>query len=499
MVGEPRVAPSRSFLWRSAVLGVVAALAFAACGDDGSSGAPNAGGGPEINAGATSSAGGRGSASGGVGHAGAPAPGSAGSAAGGEPGAAGDGAGSVTEADGISLDDFCELMTVRARQWLRDCRNIANAEDWWGTLNVTQLCSSGREAVEAGRLDYDPVQARACAALSVGSCDNVEALAYGIRAQQLQSNACAGVVKGVLGLGDECHPDSTNYADECAEGYCPPTACPSTCQAFAEADDDCDAVASFCDATRFFCNGEGKCQAFVAPGEPCPNRNECAPGDVCHSIDDQTALCTTPTALGQPCGPNDSCAEGGVCFEGECTAQVGLGEACTSSSHCPDGSFCNVTCRAFVELNGDCTLDLCGAGLTCVDMVCLAQGRVDDDCPCEEGLWCDEAEKCRAPGALDDACSMSDANSCPVPLFCHPQTLRCTEPAVENESCSMVAPSDSCQAELHCVCTQGCASLETAQGVCEPRGDVGTACTAFHDCASGVCAELECAADPLCY
>ncbi len=499
MVGERQLAPSQPYLCRSATLGLLAALAFAACGDDGSADARNMAAGGDPGVGATNAAGGSSAASTNAGQSGAPAPSGAGREAGGEPGAAGRGTGDAPVADGISLDDFCELMLVRARQWLRDCRNIANAEDWWGTINVAQLCSSGRDAVEAGRLDYDSVQAKACATLSVGPCSNVEALAYGTRAEQLQSNACVGVLTGTLGLGDECHPDSTNYADECAEGYCAPTACPSTCQAFAEADENCDAVSSFCDPTQSFCNVEGKCQAFVAPGEPCPNRDECAPSDVCHTIDDETAVCTTPTALGQSCGPNDVCAEGGVCLDGVCVAEVALGEPCASSRNCPAGSFCNGTCRELVELNGDCTSDLCDAGLTCVDMVCLAQGRVGDECPCEEGLWCDETQTCRGAGALDDDCSLSSANSCQVPLFCHPQTLHCTEPAPENDSCSVLAPSDSCQSGLHCVCIQNCASPATARGVCEPRGDLGSECAAFHDCASGVCSELECVADPLCY
>lgn len=496
MESERRVVPSQPWLCRSALLGLFAALAFAACGDDGRSSSRGPGDGGEAGAEASSSAGGSSAASTTAGDAGAPAPGSAGSTAGGEPGAAGDGAGGMAAVDGISVDDFCELVTVRARQWLRDCRNLPNAEEWWGTVNVTQFCSSGRDAIEAGRLDYDPVQAKACAAASVGSCDNMAALAYGTRAAD---PACAGVVTGALGLGDECHPDSTNYAGECAEGHCAATACPSTCQAFAGEGDECDLLASLCDPAQFFCNGQGECQPFVEPGEPCPARNECAAGDFCHGIDDQTYLCTTPTAVGEACGPSDSCADLSVCLDGECTAQVALGQACTWTGNCPSGSFCNGTCRAYVELDGDCTVDSCSPGLTCVDTVCLAQGRVGDDCPCEEGLWCNEQGQCQGPGQVGDDCSLAAANSCPVPLFCHPQTLKCSEPAAQDDACSMRAATDSCQPGLHCVCKQGCASIETAQGVCEPRAAVGADCSVWHDCAGGVCSAQKCVADPLCY
>src|SRR5688500_15152864 len=131
MVGERQVAPSHRFLSRGALLGLLAAFAFAACSDDKGVDPRSTGGGGEASTGATSSAGGSTAASSHAGQAGAPAPGSAGSEAGEGPGTAGHGAGGAPALDGVSFDDFCELMSVRARQWLRDCRNIANAEDWW--------------------------------------------------------------------------------------------------------------------------------------------------------------------------------------------------------------------------------------------------------------------------------------------------------------------------------------------------------------------------------
>jgi hypothetical protein len=476
-------------------------LVAAACGDDGartrSTGEAEGGAG---SGGAASTVGGSSATSSGAGEAGQPSPGAAGLGnIAGVDGGAGE-AGSGPGPDGLSFDDFCELVTVRARQWFRDCRNGPNAEDWWGTVNVTQLCSSGRAAVEAGRLVYDPVKAKACALLTVGACGNTEALAYGTRPQNLRSTACVGVLSGTLALDDECHPDSTNYADECAQGFCAPSACPSTCTAYAEAEEACDGVTTICDPATLFCNAQNQCQAFLAPGEPCPGRDECAPGDVCHGIDDQTYLCTTPVAIGQDCDEtNDVCAERAVCLDGKCTAKVALGEPCQYPDNCPEGAFCSGTCRAYVQVEGDCSVDNCAPGLLCTDSVCVAEGHVGEGCPCEVGLWCDETSKCRAPGEVGDDCSMSVASSCPVPLFCHPQTLKCTELAAENESCSMAAATDSCEPGLHCVCTQDCATPLTAAGTCEPRGAIDADCSVWHDCASGICTQQKCAPDPLCY
>lgn len=501
MASARRVAP-RCAPWLRALSPALGALLLvAACGDDdGSKRTPDDAEGGSGNAGAPFTAGGSSAVLGDAGEAGGPSPGAAGQPdVGGAPGGAGE-AGSGPGVDGLTLDDFCELVTVRARQWFRDCRNGPNAEEWWGTLNVTQFCSSGRAAVEAGRLSYDPVKAKACAALTVGACGNTEALSYGTRPQNLQGTACVGVVSGTLELGDECHPDSTNYADECAQGFCAPTACPSTCTAYAGAEEDCDGLTSICDPTTLFCNAQNSCQPFVAPGQPCPGRNECTPGDVCHGIDDQTYLCTTPVAVGEDCdATGDVCADRAVCFDGKCTAKVALDEPCQHSSNCPAGAYCNGTCLAYVELEGDCSFGNCAPGLVCSDAVCLAEGQIGDDCPCEVGLWCDETAKCRAPGEVGDDCSMTVASSCPVPLFCHPQTLKCTELAAESESCSMAAVTDSCQPGLHCVCTQGCATPLTAQGVCEPRGGAEADCAFWHDCASGICTQQKCAPNPLCY
>lgn len=474
-------------------------MAFAACGDDaGKNTLRDTGDAGAAGRDGSNAAGGSSAASSNAGSAGTPAPSMAGGEQGGEPGGGGQGSAGMPATNGLSADDFCELLTVRARQWLRDCRNLANAEDWWGTINIDQFCESGRDAIAAGRLEYDAVQAKECAAMSVGLCGNVEALAYGTRPQQLKSDVCAGVVTGTVALGDECHPDSTNYADECAEGYCAPTACPSTCTAYAEEDDDCDGVATLCDPSTLFCNAQSKCQPFLEPGSPCPARNECGPGAEC-VVDEQNSACTTLVAVGQPCEPTDVCADGAVCADGECRAKVALGDACRSYLNCPEGAFCSATCIEYFALNEDCTIGPCGEGLVCVDQVCVAQGQVDDDCPCEVGLWCDETDTCRAPGDVGDDCTMEQASSCPVPLFCHPQTLKCTEKAAENESCSMATVTDSCQAGLHCVCTQGCGAPLTAQGTCQPRLAGEADCTAWHDCLSSTCTQQTCVPDPLCY
>jgi hypothetical protein len=164
---------------------------------------------------------------------------------------------------------------------LRTCRvGFGDASGWWGTTNIDTFCSTGRAAVVAGRLSYDPVQAEACAAKSVGDCDSIAAFAFPSRGGIWNAQECAGVVVGSVPPGGECYADSTQYSSECANGFCGGDSCPGHCQSYAAVGDDCDLETLFCDPAEATCDA-GKCAVYPGPGEPCVSDVTCRPDLLC--------------------------------------------------------------------------------------------------------------------------------------------------------------------------------------------------------------------------
>jgi hypothetical protein len=489
-------------LWaHGLVLLLGAALASGACGDDASSkkGQGDQGGAGGDAAAGEPAAGGSAVVGGGTTGEGGTAPsGIAGNA---DAGQTGEGGAGGAAAAGITLDQFCELQ-VRAREWLRECRPFfGDASGWWGAQNIDQFCSSGREAIEAGRLIYDPVQAAACAELSVGGCEDIEAFAFGVGQPQsgfLQSSVCEGVVTGTVALGDACHANSQLYASECVEGFCSSDACPGTCTAYSEVNDSCDGSSSACDPATAYCDAE-QCQPLSGVGEPCDGLLPCAPGLTCWTGIDSSA-CVMPVAAGQPCeAATDLCVAGAICRQGECATQVPLGQPCNSATQCPADAYCSETCQQAVPLNGDCSGgQQCVAGTTCVADACRLYGQAGEDCPCETGLWCDAANDCQPPGGVDEACDPRYLGTCELPLFCDPTSSQCVAPAAENDPCNFATPLDSCQAGLYCSCSSGCGVPYQATASCQPRLADDADCSRSEQCLSGTCTNLKCATPPLC-
>lgn len=448
---------------------------------------------------------------------------------------------------GMGIDAFCELLQARARSWLRECRSFGDSGDFWGTQRIDRFCSSGRAAVEAGRLEYDPVQAEACAALSVGGCEDIEAFAYSVenipQAGALQADVCEGVVTGLVPLGGACHGDSTDYAYECSEGYCTTATCPGTCTAYASIGGACDLEPKACDPSVAFCNSEGDCQAYVALGGGC-DEAPCTPGDLCRFDETEgSSRCVPSVEPGGNCDPAlTQCAQNLECYQGVCVDQVPLGATCVDTAHCPASAYCNGTCVARVPVDGDCSL-----GQTCVDealcdgVSCVVPGAEDEPCPCASGLYCDDGGTCRVLGAVGadcttaegaaapsqceaelrcvpseietgvpvafacqpqggagDPCLPQTANTCRVPFFCHPTNFTCSAPAGADETCNFALVRDSCQADQYCACVLDCDGLaHQATAECTARLDNGSECTTDKSCASSVCSST-CQAESLC-
>lgn len=460
----------------------------------------------------------------------------------GEPGTAGeDGAGGDTGAGGaggMSIAEFCELLPPRARSWLRTCRfGFGDASGWWGTENIDRFCSTGRAAVAAGRLEYDPVQAAACAADSFGDCETIAAFAYPIRNGLWSTNACAGVVRGTVPTGGECYADSTHYSGECAAGFCGGDTCPGHCEDYVAVGDDCDLEALRCDPAEALCL-EGKCTKYSKPGEPC--LSNCRPDLLC-ATELEPETCLERRKIGETCQVNDQCS-GSVCLRGKCTDQVAMGEPCDLHTNCPSGAYCDGTCKPRLPLAADCldTTVPCLENAQCIDGTCQVLGEEGDACPCDYDLWCDAEDRCRTPGELDADCSRADdlliyercasplvcrpsdlddptalsclaqgaegdpcrpqfSYTCQAPFFCEPVTARCTRPGAVDQPCSPVLALESCQTGLSCRCTSdGCTAATLGPGLCKARVSDGSDCVNNADCSSGSCVAQKCAASTLC-
>jgi hypothetical protein len=478
---------------------LVASAALEACGDDPAQQAAGSAGGEagESSGGAPGS--GASSAQGGSGA--LPQAGVGSGMAGESMALGGDGAGGAPEA-GMSLDEFCQLRE-RASEWLRECRTFGDAIGWWGTQNIVELCSSGREAIEAGRLVYDPLQAAECYALSVGGCDNIEAFAFGQLGGQaafLMSNVCQGVVKGAVALGDDCHAGSTRYGDECADGFCSHDACPGTCTAFSAIDEGCDGISSECDPATSFCNASNVCEAYAEADAECSGSVPCAAGYRCHDGIDGPGQCVPIIEVGRACSASlDQCVSGSICYQGECATEVPLGADCNSPSICPAGAYCNLTCQKVIAVDDDCPNGYgCADGATCVEGKCRLYGAASEACPCQAGLWCDGTNTCRERGAEGAVCSPSLLNSCQVPLFCEPASGKCRVPGAKDAPCNYQFPLDSCESGLHCVCSSDCTTPATATASCQPQLENDSDCAQASECLSGVCTDQKCADSSAC-
>ncbi len=261
---------------------------------------------------------------------------------------------------------------------------------------------------------------------------------------------------------------------------------------------------------------------IVEPGETDPDKPD-TDGD---GVGDRFDLCqgTAPGAAVNSagcscaqilCDDGDVCNGAEVCVAGMCLPGVPLvcddGNACTTDT-CDRLTGCHSTpipgcggCTTAAQCDDGnrCTAD------TCVSGHCL-HAALADGVSCEDGLFCDGAEVCRA-GACAPGVPVvcDDGNACTTDV-CDESRRACTHTAVSGccTADAQCAPSDACHTNARCTanrCTDDpvvCpAGGECATATCDPRTGCGTTslpdgtpcddgnvCTTNDVCTAGTCA-----------
>lgn len=182
----------------------------------------------------------------------------------------------------------------------------------------------------------------------------------------------------------------------------------------------------------------------------------------------QAALVGTVAANGT-CYSSDDCASGyctwdlaaGTC-PGTCKPFAALGQPCSVQQMCADGQACD------------------GAGGA---MTCKARSGVGGTCPCQDNLWCDSSEVCRAYAATGSSCAAATVQCNPFSTCAGtPRTCR-----------AFVGLGEACDpAESVCGLGYGC---DSATSKCVSWPSVGQACPNFL-CVDGYCDFM--AASPVC-
>lgn len=283
-------------------------------------------------------------------------------------------------------------------------------------------------AVESGSLDYFELAARDCKAAIEGlGCE------VGYDHDPLVPAACRAMVTARGTEGDACY-----LGFDCAEGfYCDDgAACP------------------------------GRCAPLLGNNQPCSFGERCADDLYC----DVTAMrCLSRTDLGGTCAlalSGNPCVDGAFCDRSNpaapaCVRARGRNEGCNSDAECAQGALC-IGNRCSAGLEGDA----CAEAFHCAPELRCVSGR------------------CRAPGALDDACD-------PAGVPCG-AGLTCTSTQSEVRCRPQLAPGVSCGED-----TPACLLGRCAAGVCAAALEDGAACADPIECLPGrACEGGRCAPVP---
>jgi hypothetical protein len=383
------------------------------------------------------------------------APGGQASELGGAAAFAGATGGAGAPAIGIELDELCQLLPDMMCAWVDRCRFWTNRTcgDWWGTDAVDVLCSEGVKAVDAGLLEYDPLEGRRCLEESRAlSCHDQ----FGTPYVATGSGACARMLKGTVEANGDCYL-SYLTTDECQPGlYCSMSdSCPGSCKPRLEAGADCSGEQC---VAGYQCVAD-QCAPAPKEGEPC---GTCGDGLLCRPSELAGArVCSRLVAEGESCSHSGECPYQTSCLGGKCRHAAAAGEVCSSPSQCPDGFAC--------------IADDVGVG-TC-------QAAPGEDQDCDQGGHCGNPFDCislQAGGAkcakvgFDEAC---DVDSCPGG-FCSEGL--CVPLLGEGEPCT------GKETDFHRECEVGfsCIPVDTSltSFACQAPGTVGAACAAAFHC-----------------
>lgn len=209
-------------------------------------------------------------------------------------------------------------------------------------------CAVWDNAVQRGRLRYEPSRANACsAALQALGCQGI----FAGPQFELVLDSCRDALVGTVAPGGACGDDA-----ECQRG-------------------------SFCDQSGGVC--PYTCRSYSQLGEACAFPARCAPGLYCDrsAAPDLCQQWSPASAVNGPCGtPGTYCDEGLYCpFLGNtCALRKGLGQTCAGAtsfllSDCQVGLFCvQGACRVPKQPGSPCV----PGDLECVGgSACLSPGN----------------------------------------------------------------------------------------------------------------------------
>lgn len=318
-------------------------------------------------------------------------------------GGGGDGESITAESYPSKLHDaFCGLL-VR-------CGAVADFETCLDTNLGLAFSASANElvAIDAGRSEFHPDNARAClAAFEQLSCDITS------RAFRVLPDACSTTTTGKQADGATCVLNKECASTVCAVPQCPDACCFGTCvgdaPVIAHVGESCELAncddESFCDVfgslecvalqpADAFCIGFNECQygldclpgqvcgALPGPGEPCigPCR------DIGTSCSPTSNTCVRAAVAGESCTTSAECSPYYSCDETKhCNPGLAVGATCNQSQRCAgDGAFCD---PQDPQGNGVCSLRKPDGGSCSVGQMC-------------ESLYCDQATRMCAPEPL---------------------------------------------------------------------------------------------------
>jgi hypothetical protein len=310
----------------------------------------------------------------------------------------------------VPLEDFIARDLQARCEFQVKCGGAADMDACAAHLTSGSLSATELAGLQAGRIQYDGKQARACFdAIAARSCE-VSTASY-----ELSPAACLKMFHGSLHGGASCADSMECISQNCVKPSCQEACCTGTCQGDAP-------------------------PALANIGESCAF-NECAQGGFC----DSTQTCAPAKRSGEACDPDAvlPCGEGLSCLlsSKQCGRRPGLGEPCNDDgcrdlyAHC---SPTTGTCVMEGVLGDPCTL---GAVDQCTRLyVCGPDHR------CSAGLAlgapCGKFDRCAGPGAFCDIADNATMGVCTGPKAnsgsCH-QDFDCASNVCDPASKTCVA------------------------------------------------------------
>jgi len=293
------------------------------------------------------------------------------------------------------------------------------------------------EAIEAGRVNYDPAGIRVCLDFIEGlSCAELNEVPGGLL------DHCP-FLSGTVADGDDCVIDfecATPHAlcneptkclpDDvcCVHGCTPPAAIDMPC---VQGETECEPGA-YCvyNGDSYVCAG-GEANDICDSGSDCEVENYCSYG---------TNTCQPELASGAPCAQDEACPGAETCLGDDLSGAKG--GTCGRSDR--EGDRCDGDCFGFVcdqpdpTALGTCVPYLQEEGADCSKIPCSLFGWV-----CDRG-----ADQCVPRPGLGDACNNSDLGECQFGLFCtnditgDPDGV-CATKLADGERCSSDSQCDS--------------------------------------------------------